>query len=75
MDDENELKMKKNKKYNFYSKKISQIEMTRRKNNKNWMDLLRLSFKYNPTESKKILSEIFKEDKRVNKLLKELLKN
>ena len=39
------------------------------------MDLLRLSFKYNPTESKKILSEIFKEDKRVNKLLKDLLKN
>ena len=67
--------MKKNKKYNFYSKKISQIEKTRKKNNKNWMDLLRLSFRYNPTESKKILREIFKEDKRVNKLLKELLKN
>tara|TARA_B100001057_G_C22866513_1_gene956723 strand:+ start:2714 stop:2917 length:204 start_codon:yes stop_codon:yes gene_type:complete len=67
--------MKKTKKYNFYSKKISQIEMTRSKNNKNWMDLLRLSFRYNPTESKKILREIFKEDKKVNKLLKELLKN
>ena len=67
--------MKKAKKYNFYSKKISQIEMTRSKNNKNWMDLLRLSFRYNPTESKKILREIFKEDKKVNKLLKELLKN
>lgn len=67
--------MKKNKKYKFYNKKISQIEMTRRKNNKNWMDLLRLSFRYNPKESKKILREIFKEDKRVNKILKELLKN
>jgi|TARA_B100001059_G_C17508265_1_gene414478 hypothetical protein len=66
--------MKKNKNYKFYSKKISQIEKTRTTNNKNWMDLLRLSFKYNPTEAKKILKEIFKEDKKVNKLLKELLK-
>ena len=38
------------------------------------MDLLRLGFKYNPTESKKILKEIFKEDKKVNKLVKNLLK-
>ncbi len=66
--------MKKNKNYIFYNKKISQIENTRKKNNKNWMDLLRLSFRYNPTEAKKILKEIFKEDKRVNRLLKELLK-
>ena len=66
--------MKKNKNYIFYNKKISQIENTRKKNNKNWMDLLRLSFIYNPTEAKKILKEIFKEDKRVNRLLKELLK-
>ena len=66
--------MKKNKNYIFYNKKISQIENTRKKNNKNWMDLLRLSFRYNPTEAKKILKDIFKEDKRVNRLLKELLK-
>ena len=66
--------MKKNKNYIFYNKKISQIENTRKKNNKNWMDLLRLSFRYNPIEAKKILKEIFKEDKRVNRLLKELLK-
>lgn len=66
--------MNKNKNYSFYNKKITQIEKTRKKNNRNWMDLLRLSFKYNPTESKKILKEIFKEDKRVNKLLRELLK-
>ena len=46
--------MKKNKNYIFYNKKISQIENTRKKNNKNWMDLLRLSFRYNPTEAKKI---------------------
>lgn len=66
--------MKKNKNYIFYNKKISQIENTRKKNNKNWMDLLRLSFKYNPNESKKILKEIFKEDKNVNSLVERLLK-
>jgi len=60
--------------YKFYLKKISQIEKVRAKNNKNWMDLLKLSFKYNPSEAKKILREIFKEDKKVNKLIKNLVK-
>tara|TARA_B100000941_G_C28300596_1_gene446287 strand:+ start:166 stop:363 length:198 start_codon:yes stop_codon:yes gene_type:complete len=58
----------------IYSKIINQIQKTRAKNNRNWMDLLRLGFKYNPRESKKILKEIFKEDKKVNKLVKNLLK-
>jgi len=60
--------------YKFYLKKISQIEKVRAKNNKNWMDLLKLSFKYNPSEAKNILREIFKEDKKVNKLIKNLVK-
>lgn len=67
--------MKKNKNYIFYNKKISQIENTRKKNNKNWMDILKLGFRYNPKESKKILKEIFKEDKKVNSLVKKLLRN
>ena len=66
--------MKHNKDIKLYLKIIGQIEKTRKKNNKNWMDLLRLSFKYNPNESKKILKEIFKEDKNVNSLVKRLLK-
>ena len=66
--------MKKKKDYNYYSKIISSIESTRKKNNKNWMDLLRLGFKYNPGESKKILKEIFKEDKKINTLVKKILK-
>ena len=66
--------MKHNKDIKFYLKIIGQIEKTRKKNNKNWMDLLRLSFKYNPNESKKILKEIFKEDKNVNSLVERLLK-
>ena len=67
--------MKKNKKkYSFYLSKINKIEQTRKKNNKNWMDLLRLSFKHNPKGAKKILKGIFVEDKRLNKLVKDLLK-
>ena len=58
----------------FYLKKISQIEKVRAKNNKNWMDLLKLSFKQNSSEAKNILREIFKEDKKVNKLIKNLVK-
>ena len=57
--------MSKKKNYIYYSKIISSIEKTRKKNNKNWMDLLRLGFKYNPNESKKILRGIFKEDKKL----------
>ena len=53
---------------------IDKIEAVRTKNNKNWMDLLRLGFKYNARESKKILKEIFKEDKRINNLVKKILK-
>ncbi len=62
--------MAKNKKY---LKIINSIEKTRKKNNSNWMDLMRLSFKYNPTESKKIVKNIFKEDKKINKLIKRLV--
>ena len=64
----------KQKKYKFYLTFINQIEKTRKKNNKNWMDLLRLSFKSNPDEAKIILREIFSEDKKINKLVKEMLR-
>ena len=65
--------MSKKKNYIYYSKIISSIEKTRKKNNKNWMDLLRLGFKYNPNESKKILREIFKEDKKITSLVKKII--
>ena len=56
-----------------YKEIINKIENTRRKNNKNWMDILRLAFKYSPVEASKILSEIYKEDKNINILAKNLL--
>ncbi len=40
-----------------YKEIINKIENTRRKNNKNWMDILRLAFKNSPVEASKILSE------------------
>lgn len=65
--------MSKNK-YKYYLKIINLIEKTRTKNNKNWMDLLRLSFKYNIPESKKIVNQIFKEDKKISSLIKKLVR-
>jgi len=67
--------MKKNlKKIEEGLKLINQIQSIRTKNNKNWMDLLRLSFKHNPQQAKKILKGIFVQDKKVSKLVKDLLK-
>ncbi len=56
-------------------KKIfSDIEKTRSKNNKNWMDLLRLSFESNPKKTLVIVSEILKKDEKLIKLAKKLKK-
>ena len=65
---------KKTNNYHIYSKIISQIENARKKNNKNWMDLLRVGFRYNPRLSKKIVRQIFNDDRRINKLVKKLIK-
>ena len=48
------------------------IEKTRSKNNKNWMDLLRLAVKKAPKESKSILRKINKQDKSISKLLSKI---
>ena len=42
-----------------YKEIINKIESTRRKNNKNWMDILRLAFKGSAVEASKILSQIY----------------
>ena len=56
-----------------YTKIITKIENARKKNNKNWMDILRLAFKSSPVEASKILSQIYKEDKNISVLAKKLL--
>lgn len=51
---------------------IDQIQNVRTKNNQNWMDILRVAFKYAPEEASKILKEIYKEDKKISALAKKL---
>ena len=49
------------KNYKRYLKIINKIQKTRTKNNKNWMDLLRLSLKLDFNSTSKIIKEIFDE--------------
>ena len=49
-------------------KLINQIEKIRSKNNKNWMDILKLSFTLNYKKTAIILDRIVKDDKRISKI-------
>ena len=51
---------------------INQIQSIRSKNNKNWMDLLRLSLKLDFNSTSKILKEICKDDKRISNLAQKI---
>ena len=51
---------------------IDEIEQVRARNNKNWMDLLRLAYRHAPEETLEIAREIFAQDTRVTELTKEL---
>jgi hypothetical protein len=59
--------MKKN-----YNKIITKITSARRKNNVNWMNLLKLAIKSSPVQAKKILKKINDEDKKISKLVSKL---
>ena len=54
---------------------IDAVEEVRTKNNKNWMDILRISFKHAPEEARPVLAEINKSDGKINQLLDKLAKN
>ena len=62
------------KKINYYLNIIDKIENHRKVNNKNWMDILRLSFKIDPEETSKLVSKIFEVDKKISDLAKKLSK-
>jgi len=62
--------MKKRKKN--YLRVITQIENIRKKNNVNWMNILRIAFKYNPGATAKVMSKIYSDDKRIGDLVKKL---
>ena len=55
-------------------KLINQISKIRSKNNKNWMDILKLAFNKDPKNASKFLSRITNFDQRISKLTKKLHK-
>lgn len=60
----------KSKKY--YLKVIKQIENIRKKNNVNWMNLLRLAFQESPKKTASIMAKIYKDDAKISHLVKKL---
>ena len=60
------------KKTKDYFKIIKKIEKVRSKNNVNWMDVLRLGFRYSPDEARKLIKKINSQDKTISNLLKQL---
>jgi hypothetical protein len=59
-------------KNNKYLSIISKIEKIRSKNNVNWMNILRLSFKLDPKNASKIMRKINYDDKKISNLLNKL---
>ena len=63
---------KKNKKVKKALDLINEIQKIRSKNNKNWMDLLRLSLKNEFKTTAKILKDIVSDDKKISDLAKKI---
>jgi len=53
-------------------KVFSDIEKIRSKNNRNWMNLLKLSYELKPKETLRIVSKILNKDKKLITLAKKL---
>ena len=53
---------------------VNKIQKIRSKNNKNWMDLLKLSLKLDYKKTSKILQDIVREDKKVSDMAKKIYK-
>jgi len=51
---------------------INQIQEIRKKNNVNWMDILRIAFESSPNRTKGVFKNIFKDDKSINALSRKL---
>jgi hypothetical protein len=67
------MKKKKIKTDNKYLKIINKIENIRKKNNVNWMNILRIAFKYSPKATAKVMSKIYLDDQKISSLVKKLL--
>ncbi len=62
--------MKKN-----YLKYINKIEKNRKRNNINWMNILRIAMENAPNKTKKLLDNINKIDNKISKDVKSILKS
>tara|TARA_B110000046_G_scaffold185993_1_gene231134 strand:+ start:1288 stop:1506 length:219 start_codon:yes stop_codon:yes gene_type:complete len=61
-----------NKQFKESIKIINEIQKVRSKNNKNWMDLVRLSLKLDFKKTSKILYHITNQDKKISGLSKKI---
>lgn len=68
------MQKKKNLKLKQRLKFVDQIQKLRSKNNKNWMDLLKLALKLDPRKTSKILTQIYKDDIRITKIARKISK-
>ena len=63
------ININENKKNNVL---IDQIQNIRKKNNVNWMDILRIAFESSPEKTKNVFKNIFIDDKKINNISKKL---
>ena len=56
----------------YYLSIIKQIENIRKKNNVNWMNLLRLAFNESPKKAASIMAKIYQDDSKISHLVKKL---
>ena len=61
-------------KLNKHNHWISKVQKIRARNNVNWMNILRLAFKYAPKEAGVLMKKINSDDKKISKLLNKLSK-
>ena len=66
------MKRKKVLRSKKYLRVIKQIENIRKKNNVNWMNILRLAFKKSPKSAAKIMSKIYIDDDKITQLVRKL---
>ncbi len=60
------------KKIKNYNVILNKIEKIRGKNNKTWMNIVKIALKYSPKETIKVISSIYKYDQKISKLVKKL---
>lgn len=62
----------KNNSANYYLNVINKIEKVRKKNNINWMNILRIAFKSSPMNTSEVFKQIHVSDEKINQISKKL---